>query len=350
MACGIKARCVKFALTQVLVAGHQTTAHIARIPNCGGNKFVDVLVAGVTAHVKGQGLARLGQAANGGFVGKTAHGHAFGRRGIGGQRIDFDVVTKGVGFVAEVTLGIGACGRQIPAGKTVVGDRHGVPALADGSLHTSSGRRSSDAVTTPCRHFFGRDAGARARGLEVKGPVFFTTQIGAPRGFAVATIVQSATRHGASRVPTGHHEAADVVDLSTWAADAGRCLGGDAAVQRRVLLDAPALWGFDDFHHRNAVVIDFLEHFQFRAVTQIPVSKLVEFFATHAIGGLTIGVHKVRIGRAFVVNAQHSAARFILGVTAIGIDVVDVHAIVVVTNAARPVVGLSALVGVGGEC
>ena len=182
-------------------------------------------------------------------MGKTAHGHALGRRGIGGQRIDFDVVTKGVGFVAEVTLGIGACGRQIPAGKTVIGGRYGVPALADGSLHTGSGRCRSNAIATTCRRFFGGDACARASGLEVQRPVFFATQIGAPRRFAVAAIVQSAARHGTGRVPTGHHEAADVVDFSAWAADAGRCLSGDATVQRRILLDTPALWGFDNLDH-----------------------------------------------------------------------------------------------------
>ena len=60
-------------------------------------------------------------------------------------------------------------------------------------------------------------------------------------------------------------------------------------------------------------------------------------------------MHQVRIGRAFVVHTQHSAASFILGVAAIGVDVIDVHAVVVVTNAARPVIGLNAFVGVSGQ-
>ncbi|KAI9549217.1 hypothetical protein GHT06_007204 [Daphnia sinensis] len=60
-----------------------------------------------------------------------------------------------------------------------------------------------------------------------------------------------------------------------------------------------------------------------------------------------MGVHEVRIGRAFVVHAQHGAARVLLGIAANGVDVINVHAIVVIANAARPVVRLKAAIGIG---
>ena len=95
------------------------------------------------------------------------------------------------------------------------------------------------------------------------------------------------------------------------------------------------------------MVVDFLEHFQLRADAQIPVAKLGKFLAADLVGSLAIGVHEVRIGRAFVVHAQHGAARVLLGIAAIGVDVINVHAIVVIANAARPVVRLKAAVGIG---
>ena len=96
-------------------------------------------------------------------------------------------------------------------------------------------------------------------------------------------------------------------------------------------------------------MVDLFEHFQLRASAQVPVAKLRKLFAGHAIGRLAVGVHEVRIGRALVVHTQHGAARFVLGVASVGIDVINVHAVVVIAHTARPVVGFSAFVRVSGQ-
>jgi len=60
-------------------------------------------------------------------------------------------------------------------------------------------------------------------------------------------------------------------------------------------------------------------------------------------------VHEVRIGRALVVHTQHGTTCFLFRITTLGIDVVNVHAVVVITNAAGPVIGLGASVRVSGQ-
>ena len=56
---------------------------------------------------------------------------------------------------------------------------------------------------------------------------------------------------------------------------------------------------------------------------------------------------EVGVGRAFVVDGEHRAAGVRHRVLAVVADEIDVHAIVVVTDALRPVVGLGAAVAVG---
>ena len=53
------------------------------------------------------------------------------------------------------------------------------------------------------------------------------------------------------------------------------------------------------------------------------------------------------VSRAFVVDTQNSAGGFFFRILALGIDVKDIHAIVVVANAARPIIFFKAAVGVG---
>ena len=146
LAARVKTCGVQLAFAQVFVTHQHAAAHVTRIPHGSGHKLVDVLIARVTAHVKGQRFARLGRAAHSGFVGKTAHRRALGRRGVGGQWVDLDDKTKGIGFVAEIFFGVRTQGSQVPTGKAVVCGRHGVPALAGGFFGTRSGRSSGHAI------------------------------------------------------------------------------------------------------------------------------------------------------------------------------------------------------------
>jgi hypothetical protein len=49
-------------------------------------------------------------------------------------------------------------------------------------------------------------------------------------------------------------------------------------------------------------------------------------------------MQKVGVCRAFVVDTQNSAGGFFFRILALGIDVKNIHAIVVITNAARPII------------
>ena len=239
--------------------------------------------------------------------------------------------------MAKVFFGIRTLCRQIPAGKAVIGGRHRVPALAGGFFQMGSDGRSWQSVTLARGGFAVGQGGAR-RGLKVKRPVFFTAQVRAPGCFAVAAIVQRAPAHGARGVPAGHHFLPNVFDGSPGATDAHRCLWGDAAVQSRAGIDAPACWCFVDLDHRDAVQVDLFEHFQFRPVAQVPFAKLRKLLATHPLRGLSVGMQKVGVCRAFVVDTQNSAGGFFFRILALGIDVKNIHAIVVITNAARPII------------
>ena len=281
-AVGIEFGDIQTPLTQILVAGDQASANVLWVPKSGADKFVNVFIARVAAHVKGQGLARDRQTANSGFMGKAAHGRAFGRGGVGVEGVNFDVIAKGIGFMAKVFFGIRTLCRQIPAGKAVIGAGHGVPALAGGFFHVGSHRRSGKAVTLArCDLVVGQIRASSA--LKIERPVFFAAQVGAPGGFAVAAIVQRAPAHGARGVPAGHHFLTDVFDQSPWAADAHRSLRGDAAVQCRTHIDAPTCGCFVDLDHRHAVQIHLFEHFQFGPVAQIPFAKLGKLLPAHAL-------------------------------------------------------------------
>ena len=195
-AIGIEFGDIQTPLTQILVAGDQASAHVLWVPKSGADKFVNVFIARVAAHVKGQGLARDRQAANSGFMSKAAHGRALGGRGIGVERINLHVIAKGVGLMAKVFLGIRTQGCQVPACETVIGVGDGVPTLAAGFFHIGSHWRSGQAVTLArCGFVVGQIRASS--GLKIKGPVFFAAQIRAPGGFAMTAVVQGAPTHGA---------------------------------------------------------------------------------------------------------------------------------------------------------
>ena len=93
--------------------------------------------------------------------------------------------------------------------------------------------------------------------------------------------------------------------------------------------------------------IDFFEHFKLGASAQIPPAELVKFAAGNAIRGLAFRVQVMRFGRAFMVHSQNSASRVLVRILAGGVNVINVHAVMLVTNAGGPVIGLCALVGIG---
>ena len=95
--------------------------------------------------------------------------------------------------------------------------------------------------------------------------------------------------------------------------------------------------------------IDFFEHFQLRTVAQVPLAELVKFKAGNAVRGLTFRVQVMSLGRAFVVHSQNSASGVFVRILARSVNVINVHAVMLVTNAGRPVISLSALVGIGGN-
>ena len=94
--------------------------------------------------------------------------------------------------------------------------------------------------------------------------------------------------------------------------------------------------------------VDLLEHFQLGPAAQVPVAKLAELAPSHAVGGLAAWVQQVGLGRTLVVDAQHRTACVTRRVFAGAVDVVDVHAVVLVTDALGPVVTLGALVAKAG--
>ncbi len=163
----------------------------------------------------------------------------------------------------------------------------------------------------------------------------------------MATVVQRAARGGTGGVVGRHHEAVDVSQVRGRAGDTHEGLARDAAVVERVELVFPLAGAvLADFGHRHTVVVDFLEHFQLRPHTQVPAVELAELLARHATGGLAVGVEEVRVGRTFMVHHEHRAARLGGRVAAAGIDVEQVHAVVVVAHAHGPFVGFGADVAV----
>ena len=162
----------------------------------------------------------------------------------------------------------------------------------------------------------------------------------------MAAVVQGAAAGGAAGVEAGHHHGFDVGQMGCRARDVRWRLGGDAAVQRRVHLVGPLLAGLDQLHDGDAVQVDLLEHFQLGPAAQVPVAKLAELAPGDAVGGLAAWVQQVRVGRTLVVDAEHGPTSVPVGVFAGTVHVIKVHAVVLVTNALGPVVGLGALVAI----
>ena len=141
---------------------------------------------------------------------KTAHGNALGRHRIGSQRINFEVVAKGIGLIAEIFCSRVANGGNIPAGKAVIAGRNGVPTLAALCFVSAGQGCAGDTIATARSHGLGVTRVATHGNLIVHGPVFFACQVGAPWRFAVTAIVERATAGGATGVEAGAHHGANI--------------------------------------------------------------------------------------------------------------------------------------------
>jgi hypothetical protein len=179
--------------------------------------------------------------------------------------------------------------------------------------------------------------------VEVKGPVFFARQQCAPRRVTRSAVVQRAARRRASGVESRDHERLDRCQVSSRRRDAHGRLGIDAAVVGRVDFVLPlASAVFAHFHQRHAVVVDFLQRLQAigGAGAQVPVTELGELLAVHAVAGLALRMHEMRVGRAFVVHRQHGTTGICRAVLAVAANVEKLHPIVVVAHTLAPVVSL----------
>ena len=91
-------------------------------------------------------------------------------------------------------------------------------------------------------------------------------------------------------------------------------------------------------------MVDLFENLQLRTGAEVPLAKLRELLARDAVGRLAVGVHKIAVCRAFMVDRKDSTTCVGGRVATVGIDKVQIHAVMVVANAARPVIGLCAAV------
>ena len=345
-AVGIELGGVQLAFVQVLVAGGNAAADIAGVPDRGADELVDVFVARVAAHVDREGLADFGQAEDRGFVREAAHRDALDSGGAG-ERIDLNVVTEGVRLVAEVVSSGGTHGRHVPACEAVVARVRRMPALRGRGGGAGCDRRTGHAIAGARSDRLGVHRVGALRHREVDRPVLFAAEVGAPGRDAMAAVVQGAARGAAATVVPGNHEGPDVVQVRGRAGDADRGLRGDPTVVDRVDHVAPAAARTDHLDQAHAVVVDLLEHLQRRAVAEVPVTELRELLACDAVRGLAGRMEEVGVGRALVVDGEHRATGVHHRVLAVAADEIDVHAIVVVTDALRPVVGLGAPIAVG---
>ena len=284
-------------------------------------------------------------------MGEAAHGYALGGAAGGVNRVHLEVVAEGVGLIAIVVCSGCARCRDVPAGELVVGGRRGVPALASAVLGGRSDGCACNAIARVARGQLAVGSLAVLGNVPVDGPVLFATEVGAPGSLAVAAVIERAASRCAGGVELRDHELLDVVEVCLGATHIDEGAGVNAAVQRGVHLVAGGLAVAieGELDNRDAVMVDFLHGLELGAGAQVPVTELAVFLARNAVGGLAIGVEEMRVGRALVVHSQHSTAGGGGGVLAIGADVEEVHAVVVVTNTTLPIVGLCAGVRVLGQ-
>ena len=162
---------------------------------------------------------------------KTAHGNALGGYRIGCQRINFEVVTKGIGLIAEVFCGRVAGGGNVPAGEAVIAGRDCVPTLAALGFDSTGQGGGGDTIATARSHGLGITRVGTHGNLEIHGPVFFAGQEGTPWRFAVTAIVDGAAACGATGVEAGAHHGANISHVGGRTCDACWSLGCHTAVQ-----------------------------------------------------------------------------------------------------------------------
>ena len=128
--------------------------------------------------------------------------------------------------------------------------------------------------------------------------------------------------------------------MRCWALYVRHGFGRDSAIQRGIehvaCWFATAVQG--ELSHGNSVQVNFFQNFQTWTCLDIPIAKLAESFAIHAARRLSFGMQEVRVSRAFMVNSQHGSVGGRGAVAAVAVDVENVHAVVVITNAHAPVI------------
>ena len=119
-AISFKLRHEQLAFIQIFVTDGHATAHILRIPDCGAHKLIDVLIAGVTTHVKRQRLSGFRDSANCGFVREATERNTFCCHRITRDRINFNNKAKGVGFVSKILCRRSTARRYVPTREAIV--------------------------------------------------------------------------------------------------------------------------------------------------------------------------------------------------------------------------------------
>ncbi len=318
-AVGIELCDIQRAFVEVLGPGGHAAIDVLGIPHRLGDELVDVLITGIVTHVHHDRLADHSGRWPGTFVVHPAERRSFGRRGGGVERVDLDHPAERIGDIAVVVGGRGTGDRGRPAGKQVRAARS-VPEV--GALAVLR-----EAVAVQTRDFLGgaQCVVARRTGHNVE-PVFFTGEIGAPRGVAVGAVVVGA----AGLQPIGGEPGPDQRAALGRAGEHHLGGGGDTAVEARAAHHAhvaagPAL----DFHHAHAVRIDFLFYF-----AGDPRGTSRDAGRVQAVG-----LHDV-----FVVDGEQAAVGAGGVVLAVFGQAEEVHAVMAIAHAA--VVGLGTFAAV----
>ena len=300
---------IQSALVQVLGARGQTTVDIFWIPNGLGDKLEDVFVARIVTLVHDDRLAGNGRCWPCAFMVEATQSSALdGHRGSV-KRIDFNVPAKVVGNVAVVICSSSADDRRSPTGKQILCTSC-VPQVRALAVFWQ-------AITLERDHVFGCAlgvvSGCTAHHVQ---PVFFASQVRAPRGVAIGAVVVGAACLGA----IGREFGDEPFIAFGRARECHFCCRGDAAVvfgaAHHAHVHACAALDFCDAH---AVGVDFFFNFTGH---------------TRSASGNAGGVQTVRLNHVLMVHAQQTAVRAVGVKFAIFGQAEVVHAIVAIADAA----------------
>ena len=93
------------------------------------------------------------------------------------------------------------------------------------------------------------------------------------------TVIDRAAGAVALRKLLGYHQRTNIGEVLLGSRDGYHRLRRDMAIKLRAAHHLPATALSANLCHRNTMGIDFLEYFQLRPSTQIPLAPLVKFLA-----------------------------------------------------------------------